>query len=202
MARKKTPPNLQEYAGMMKAFVGLDDRSLVLMSAAWVDDALEIFLKRRMLDDKMVIDKLFGPDRPLGSFSSRINLGYALGHIGKTVWSDLESVREIRNAFAHVRHALTFDDESIKTRSSQLKTNDLIPTPFRNSNESPKGLFSLCTIALIIYFLTLAETTGHPAESRDDAYQMSVNKMFETIQVNIMKDFLDKWDAGDFEKDK
>jgi DNA-binding MltR family transcriptional regulator len=54
-----------------------------------------------------------GDDRPLGTFSSRIKIAYALGIIGGKSRHDLDIVGNIRNAFAHGMRDLAFDTKEI-----------------------------------------------------------------------------------------
>ena len=62
---------------------------------------------------------LFGPMAPLGSFASKIRMAYALNVITRDVYRDLEKLRKLRNAFAHLTVALThLDNEAIARYST------------------------------------------------------------------------------------
>ena len=63
---------------------------------------------------------LFEPDRPLGTFSSRIQLARALGIFGPKTSHDLNKIREIRNAFAHGLRKMDFDTPEIKQLMTTL----------------------------------------------------------------------------------
>src|SRR5664279_1524149 len=104
MAKKKTVPPLTDYLGIVVSEVQTEtDRGAALIVSAWLDDALDTFLQSRVIDDSKVVAALFGINQPLATFSSRINLAYAFGFIGKASYSDLHIVREVRNQFAHER---------------------------------------------------------------------------------------------------
>ena len=64
--------------------------------------------------------RLFRPEGPLGSFSARIDLAYALGLIGKKAARDLHLIRKIRNDFAHDPKTIMFDDDRVAKRCSEL----------------------------------------------------------------------------------
>jgi DNA-binding MltR family transcriptional regulator len=46
-------------------------------------------------------DNQFHPDRPLGTFSAKINLAYRLGLLDDKIEHALQLIRKIRNDFAH-----------------------------------------------------------------------------------------------------
>jgi hypothetical protein len=52
---------------------------------------------------------------PLGSFHSKIAMGYALGIYDKDMRGDLNIVRNIRNAFAHSKKLIQFDHPAVVT---------------------------------------------------------------------------------------
>ena len=59
-------------------------------------------------------DRLFGPDQPLGSFSAKIKLVYALSMCDRRDAQNLDSLRAIRNAFAHDKKPLTFKTAEVR----------------------------------------------------------------------------------------
>src|SRR5262249_54463894 len=78
--------------------------------------------------------ELFEGMGPLATFSAKIKLGYALGFYGPRTRHDFLIFNEIRNAFAHAPHPLTFKNKSIANRttglfvvSRRLKTGDIDP---------------------------------------------------------------------------
>ncbi|MEX1231864.1 MAG: hypothetical protein WEB58_16585 [Planctomycetaceae bacterium] len=107
------------------------DRGVALIAAAFLDTALRSLLEASLAGGQTVADKLFNsPNAPLGTFSSRIAMAYGLGHIGPHYFNALESVREIRNVFAHFRRALTFEDPEIrKWIESTFTLPYILPSP-------------------------------------------------------------------------
>src|SRR5829696_108003 len=108
MAKKKTPPVLDEFLDKFRETVNETDRGKALVLTAWLDDALEQFLRTRVVQEKKLIENLFDQDRPLGTFSARINVAYAFGLVSEGVYRDLHAIREIRNRFAHERNLISF----------------------------------------------------------------------------------------------
>ncbi|MDB5321342.1 MAG: putative mannitol operon repressor [Phycisphaerales bacterium] len=84
-----------------------------MVGAAYVDDLLAGMLRSYLVDDAKLVDALLESQGPLGTFSSRINLVYALGLIRDDQLADLNTLRKIRNEFAHSHKALSFDVQPI-----------------------------------------------------------------------------------------
>jgi hypothetical protein len=86
-----------------------NDRAVALIAACLVEDALEAAIATKCQhlnsDDH---NRLFGADAPLGTLSSRIKMAYALGLCTREEQRNLDSMRVIRNAFAHVTRPLHF----------------------------------------------------------------------------------------------
>ncbi len=78
------------------------DRSVAIIGAAIVDEELTEFLKKKMRDDD-ITQALFDPRKggALSSFSARIKLAYSIGLIGPKCFAEMNTIREIRNDFAH-----------------------------------------------------------------------------------------------------
>lgn len=73
-----------------------------------------------MIEDALEVAKLLKPERPLGTYGSRVTICYCLGIIGKKVTADLRLAGKIRNQFAHQILA-TFSDPKISSWCKQLQ---------------------------------------------------------------------------------
>ncbi len=87
-------------------------RGAVLVGVARVDAALERLLQSVLLPTRGSSDTFFQPDRPLGSFGARITLAARLGLIDPHVEQALQTLRRVRNAFAHSTTTATLTDPS------------------------------------------------------------------------------------------
>ncbi len=94
-------------------------RGAVLVGAARVDAALERLLQAVLLPAPGSTDPFFQPDRPLGSFGARITLAARLGLIEPTVEQALQTLRRVRNAFAHSTTTATLTDPGHADRLKQ-----------------------------------------------------------------------------------
>lgn len=63
---------------------------------------------------------LTGKMMPIGTFSSRITLAYAIGLITSEEAKDLHRMREIRNRFAHRLNGLSFATQAIRDSCSNF----------------------------------------------------------------------------------
>jgi len=96
------------------------DRGTAILVGAYLDTQLEVLLSSFMIADAPLVDRLFNPTQPLGSFGARMMLAYGLGLISEVEHHDLKIIQSIRNDFAHDLHGLTFQNDSITSRIENL----------------------------------------------------------------------------------
>ena len=80
------------------------DRSAGIVAAAFVEDQLTHLLKSRLRfedEDDTIMREMFRSRGPLGSFSAKIDMGYLMRLYSKTARRELETIKDIRNSFAH-----------------------------------------------------------------------------------------------------
>ena len=94
-------------------------RGAVLVGVARVDVALERLLQSVLLPAPGPTDSFFQPDRPLGSFGARITLAARMGLIDQPVEQALQTLRRVRNGFAHSTTTATLADPSHAERLQQ-----------------------------------------------------------------------------------
>ncbi len=128
MSDQKNASKQDEIKALMAEFRGMledeTERGLAIVGAAFLDDALKELLRAYLIDDsKKVVNGLLSGS--IGSFKKRCDLAYALGLIGPDMHSDLDQVREIRNAFAHCYSDLDFSASKVLDRCKNLKIADL-----------------------------------------------------------------------------
>lgn len=111
----ETEPTRQEID---EAFEGMrndpNDRAVALVGAAFVDDAARAAIQskyRGLSGDER--SRLFGPEAPVGSFGARIKIAFAMSLCSRAEERDLNCIRVIRNAFAHVGRPLDFQNEFV-----------------------------------------------------------------------------------------
>jgi DNA-binding MltR family transcriptional regulator len=113
-------PKLGEVFEFRKTLSPETDRGCALMAAAYLDAQLEKLLSLHFVDDRVVVEELLGQSKPLGSFSSRIDMAYVLGFIGPKARRDLHLIRKIRNLFGHDHMPLSFNEPKIASRCEEF----------------------------------------------------------------------------------
>lgn len=106
-------PYVDELNSLLESLHEHDDRSLVLTMAAFAEDTLELLLLAYLREPKQAKELVNGFNAPLGTFSARIKAAFALGLIREDGHKTLETLRKIRNAFAHNWSGVSFDREDI-----------------------------------------------------------------------------------------
>jgi DNA-binding MltR family transcriptional regulator len=153
MAKLKKPYHesfhFQEVSKMIVKLKDESDRAVALIVTAWVDDALTEMLKRKLVQDDKVIDDMFRHIGPLGTFSSRIGLAYLVGRISKTVYENLETIRKIRNDFAHTRDDLQFSCQGISDRCKNLYLKGLKGADGAATEFNPRNAFVATGIGIL-----------------------------------------------------
>jgi DNA-binding MltR family transcriptional regulator len=96
------------------------DRAVAIVGPAFLDTLLSEAVTNFLVEDEKEVNSLLQPDRPLGTYGSRITACYCLGLIGEIVKSDLRIVGKIRNRFAHDLRA-TFSDPQIQNWCRALR---------------------------------------------------------------------------------
>lgn len=97
------------------------DRGCALMAAAYLDSRLAEWLASYFVADSKAAVAFLGQDKPLSTFSSRIDAAYLLGLITQNERRALHLIRKIRNDFGHIPEPISFDDQRIASRCKNLE---------------------------------------------------------------------------------
>ncbi|MFY8097859.1 MAG: MltR family transcriptional regulator [Flavobacterium sp.] len=97
------------------------DRGCCLMAVSFIENEIEILISQKLVGSEKFIKNLFEFNGPLGTFSSKIKMAFALGFISKSTMDNLELIRKVRNDFGHTYEPINFDTENIRQRIMQLK---------------------------------------------------------------------------------
>jgi DNA-binding MltR family transcriptional regulator len=85
---------------------------------------------------------LFGPMKPLSSFSAKIRMGFALRLYGERTFHDLELLRELRNLFAHGKLAIDFNTPGVTWAINRFHCHK------RGETDPRKRFYSVTTLLL------------------------------------------------------
>lgn len=98
------------------------------MGAAYLERALEALIESRfrplLVGER---DRIFNGQvgGSLGTFAAKINMAYAMKLLAPVARDDLKLVNELRNAFAHSLHKVTFSHPVMEADCQRLKVRDI-----------------------------------------------------------------------------
>lgn len=104
-----------------KELEGSSDRAAVIVGGAIIDEVLRDILESFLLKEKEKNKEIFSGNGPLATFSAKITMAYLLGLISKWERDRIDTIRKIRNDFAHGLETASFSNQSIKDRCASLK---------------------------------------------------------------------------------
>ena len=145
-------PSLDDVQKAIDEIANDAPRSAAIVGATFLEDVTQLSLLTKMVADlsKDEIDRLFIGTAPLSSFSAKINMAHALGLVGSKAKHDLDTIREIRNAFAHAKVSVNFDTLAIANAISGLHFRKLIDDWDKLPNQKRfRGIVRLLMIYLI-----------------------------------------------------
>jgi DNA-binding MltR family transcriptional regulator len=123
----KTLPEMEWGLGHFLAALNEEkDFPCVLVATTFLDDALGAFLVARFADAseaETLVNRKGGMGGPLATFATRIVAAYCMGLISLGAFNDLNTIREIRNLFAHPEHPLDFGTKEIPIAYPQQLVN-------------------------------------------------------------------------------
>jgi hypothetical protein len=130
------------------------DRSSAIVAAATVDrDLEEAILSSLTISDEETRSNLIATGGALDGFFAKIHLGYALGIFPKLYMHELDSIRKIRNCFAHSSKPVTFETKQIAEECKRFRARDYISGDISNRSR----YMSACRI-LFVYLKTYGLT--------------------------------------------
>jgi mannitol operon repressor len=106
------------------------DRNNAIVAGVDLEEALGDMLLNFMVDAKTSRDLLRST---LSNFAIRINMAYSLGLISPDEYADLNTIREIRNYFAHGKRGCTFADKFVTNLCNNFRIRGKNPIEINES---------------------------------------------------------------------
>ncbi|HEX3664784.1 MAG TPA: hypothetical protein VHU23_06105 [Rhizomicrobium sp.] len=153
---KKLPPDNEQFTYLFRLlepakFTDFAERATAVVGAQFLDVALQRAIStyfKTGFNGKEIFD---GPGSPLGSFSAKIALAAALGIIDPSEREDLDTIRIIRNAFAHSVTHVGWNDKEVSDLCETLHGYEpLTSSPDRMLTYGPRKLF--LAVVSMLYF--------------------------------------------------
>ncbi len=157
---KRLPDSNEQFTLLLAlgdpiALPAAGDRAAALIAAQFVEYAAQQAIEAHLadgFDGKEIFD---GPGAPLGTLSAKIVLADGLGIVSKAEREDLDTIRNIRNAFAHSMTHIAFTDAEVAALCGSLHGSDVAAISHEvRSILGPRKLF--VTVAATLYFVLIA----------------------------------------------
>jgi DNA-binding MltR family transcriptional regulator len=117
----ETLPVDEKY--MHALFQEESDRGAAVLAGSYAENVLGLYLQTFMVDrSAKLVDRMFGSNGSLSTFSQRIDFAQAFGHLTAEDCADLHLVRKIRNHFAHHPKEASFSKAPVKDMCALLGT--------------------------------------------------------------------------------
>jgi hypothetical protein len=104
--------------------------------------------------NREMYDRLFDGYGPLSTFSSKIDLAYALNLTTSGVHANLIIIKRIRNKFAHTVDVLTLESTSVQPLYQKLKK------PAQPKENSTVGIFIECVDEIVSFLEEFLKSKG------------------------------------------
>jgi len=130
-------------------------RAQIVLSGCYLDEALYDLLKIVLVPEKSKNDVLFdGPQAPLGTFSSKIEIAYRLQLIDKETKESIHLIRKIRNEFSHNLMKCDFSNTKILDYNKKLYSifKDAMKEGRKKFEEGEVGNF-LAVVSLVLFII-------------------------------------------------
>ena len=141
-----THPHLAEFLPFLEVLNAESARGVVLVAASYLENVLLDVLRSFLIEGKPQEQILSGFNAPIGSLSAKIALSASLGLINERERKECDTIRKIRNNFAHNVHP-SFDEENVKSLCDNLTYR---ARPFEGIDIDARGSFTSASVALIL----------------------------------------------------
>jgi hypothetical protein len=88
-------------------------RGAAILLATHLEAVLQLAIIARLSIRPNSLADVFGYDRPMGNFANKIRIAHAIGLITDATRSNLDIIRQIRNAFAHAMRPISFETKQV-----------------------------------------------------------------------------------------
>jgi len=154
MPRQKKDFSHDQLEDILDVFQSESDRACAVLGASYLEYLLaKAIIKAMPHGEEISQGFLYGPLAPLGTFWSRIEAAYGLGLISNEIRSDLHTIRDLRNDFAHELEIHSFEQNNhIRDLTRNLKLGTRFAQgykePYRSNLLSPRNVFISTVVEL------------------------------------------------------
>lgn len=141
-----THPHLKEFSAFLPELNRESDRGLALVATSFIDELFRRTLLAFLVEGDTSASLVEGFNAPLGSFATRSAAAFALGLISERERKEADTLRKVRNRFAHHVH-VSFEDSSIRDLCMNLQ---MAAQDYGDVVVGSRGRFSSSSVSLIM----------------------------------------------------
>jgi len=158
LLRNGERPDHEAFMSFIQEMDKESPRGVVLISCATIHELLGRLIELFLVSHKAVEELLDGRFAPLGTFSARILAAVSLGLINDAEYRDCETLRKIRNTFAH-DVKVSFREQRIKDLCRNLR---FFGDTYMNRRIDTEGVFRLSAVAIMQELVNRMYTVAPP----------------------------------------
>jgi mannitol operon repressor len=143
---EETHPHLREFKSFLDLLNKESERGAVLIAAAMIDDLLGRCISAFLLDHRDTQRLIEGFNAPLGTLSARTLVAFTLGLLSESEYNDCETIRKIRNEFAHNVPA-SFKDQRVADLCGNLK---LCAGDYGDVHVDARGRYTTAAVGVVL----------------------------------------------------
>jgi len=152
MKEGNTKKKIELFSKFLEEFQDETDRGASILAGTILEEKLKNILTEYFIECRQSKELLDGNNAPIGTFSSRLNMAYALGLISDYEYIDCNIIRKIRNEFAH-KFELAFSFENPKIKDIVYTINAPTPGDKESFKGKPRALYINGVICLYMNWL-------------------------------------------------
>jgi mannitol operon repressor len=145
-------PHLAEFSAFLPELNKESDRGLVMIAMSFIDELMRRTLLAFLLEGNSSSSLVEGFNAPLGSLATRCAAAFALGLISEQELKEADTLRKIRNQFAHHVN-VSFENQSIGNlcKNLTMAAQDYsVVQDRRTVTAGARGQFSSAAVCLIL----------------------------------------------------
>jgi hypothetical protein len=140
-------PHLKDFLGFLPELNKESDRGRVLIACSYLDELMRRILLAFLIERDGTKRLVEGFNAPLGTLSTRTAAAYAMGLLSEREFKECETLRRIRNRFAHDVHA-SFDAQDIRDLAHTLT---MAAQGYDDVVVDARGRYTTAAVALIMH---------------------------------------------------
>lgn len=163
-----------------------DDHAMVLSLATFIEDTLGRLLLAYFRNCKATRELVQGFNAPLGSLGTRIKAVYAFGMVTEDQFRDMESLRKVRNRFAHNWEGVSLNDNDIKAMVGQLSGYTFDHKPIEGGTRE-RLLATLTNVCIELQVFVRRLETGETVKAPDVSHRLTVIRPTAPARMNYVR---------------